>query len=158
MSDEKDIEYDYGSSLSFIGSLQTICGLLGGFAFTGITIVLALGDPRLLLSQVVLFILSTAMGMFLAALFDLNALNNLVCLHSQKPIIPIYPARWRRINIYMTLSGFSISMSVNLMFLLKNLIPLFTLSTSTSLIHFIWGYLKSWKPVEKELRRKGILS
>lgn len=49
MSDEKEVEYDYGSSISFIGNLQTICVLLGGFAFTGITIVLTLGDPVSLL-------------------------------------------------------------------------------------------------------------
>ena len=157
MSDEKVIEYDYGSVISFLGNLQSICVLLGGFAFTGITIVLTLGDPITPLSQIILFIMYMGMGMFLGAVYELNNINNLVSMQSPKPIIPIYPARWRTINTLMSVGGFAIQFSVNLMFLLKNLIPLFVLSLGITVFWFIWGYLRGWKPVEKELRRKGIL-
>ncbi len=157
MSDEKVIEYDYGSVISFLGNLQSICVLLGGFAFTGLTIVLTLGAPVTLLSQIILFIMYMGMGMLLGAVYQLNNINNLVAMQSPKPIIPIYPSRWRTINILMSVGGFAIQFAINLMFLLKELIPLFVLSTGVTVFWFVWGYFRGWKPVEEKLRRKGIL-
>lgn len=157
MSDEKVIEYDYGSVISFLGNLQSICVLFGGFAFTGITIVLTLGDPSTPLAQIILFVMYMGMGMFIGAVYELNNISNLVSMQSPKPIIPIYPARWRRINLLMSVAGFAIQFSINLMFLLKNLIELFVLSTCITAFWFIWGYLRGWKPVEKKLRKKGVL-
>ena len=157
MSDGNSIDYDYESSLSFVGNLQTMCVLFGGFAFTGITIILALGDPSTLLSQSILFMLYMAMGMFIAAVLELNNMNNLVSLHSPKPIIPIYPERWRRINSFITVGNVAILFSVALMFLLKNLQILFLMSIGVGAFWFIWNYFRGWKPVEEQLRKKGVL-
>ena len=57
MSEETNIEYDYESSISFLGNLQTICSLFGGFAFTVITLIITLGEPTVPLLQAILFIL-----------------------------------------------------------------------------------------------------
>jgi len=119
--------------------------------------VVTLGEPSTLLSQIILFVLYNGMGMFVGAVFELNNMNNLISLQSPKQIIPIYPVRWRTINILMTLGNFAIQLSITLMFLLKNLIPLFVLSTGIMIFWFLWGYLRSWKPIEKELRRRGTL-
>ena len=157
MNTEKEVEHDYGSSISFLASIQQMCALFGGFAFSGITIVITLGDPSTLLAQIILFIMFMSMGLFMGAVYELNNMKNLVCLDSPKQIIPIYPARWRRINTLMSIGGWAIQFSINLMFLLRNLIPLFILSIGITLFWFVWGYLRGWKPVEEELRRKGIL-
>lgn len=156
-SDEKTIKYDFQSSISFLGILTTICCLLGGFAFTGIIAFLAFDDASTLLSQVILFALFIVMGMFLGAVFTLNNINNLVSMQSQTPIIPIYPTEWRTINILMAVGSWGIQFVVPLMFLSKNLIVLFVLSMIVTTFWLIIGYLGSWKPIERELRRKGIL-
>ena len=155
-SDEKTIEYDHQSSTSFLGILTTICCLLGGFAFTGIIAFLTSGDPSALLSQVILFTLFMGMGFFIGSVFILNNLNNLVALQSQKPIIPIYPTEWRTINTLVMVGSWCIQFAVPLMFLLNNLIILSVLSMILTVLWFILG-TRNWKPVEKELRRKGIL-
>lgn len=157
MSDKKTIEYDHQSSLSFNGNLQTMCTLFGGFAFTGITIILTSGDLSAPLSQFILFMLYMAMGMFIGAVLELNNMNSLVSLHSPKPIIPLYPERWRRINFFITVGNAAILISVALMFLLKNLQILFVLSIGVGVFWFIWNYFRGWKPVEEELRKKGVL-
>lgn len=156
-SDEKTKEYDYQSSISFLGIIITICVLLGGFAFTGIIAFLTSGDPSTPLSQVILFILYMCMSFFIGAVFVLNNINNLVSMRSPKPIIPVYPTEWRTINTLMTVGSYGIQFAVPLMFLSENLIILFVSSIILTVFWFIIGYLRSWKPVEKELRRKGIL-
>ena len=158
MSDEKNIEYDYQTTISFLGNLQSICVLMGGFAFTGITLIITLGEPFNSLSQIVLFIMYMGMGMFLGAMYELNNISNLVSMTSVKQIIPIYPTRWRRTNLLMSIGGFTIQFSINLLFLLKNLIPLFVSSLCIAVFWIMWGYLRGWKPVEEKLRRKRILA
>lgn len=157
MSEKTNIEYDYESSISFLGNLQTICSLFGGFAFTGITLIITLGEPAIPLLQVILFILYMSMGLFTGAVSEVNNIQNLVSLHSPKQIIPIYPARWRTVNMLMTIGNFAIHFSITLMFLLKNLPILFVASLGITVFWFSWGYLRGWKPIEKELRRRGIL-
>ena len=155
-SDEKTIEYDYQSSISYLGIIMTVCALIGGFAFTGIIAFLMSGDLSTLLSQVILFILFEIQGMFIGAMFILNNINNLVSMQSQKQIIPIYPTEWRTINTLMTVGSWGIQFAVPLMFLFKNLIILSVLSMIMTVFWYIVGS-RGWKPVEGELRRKGIL-
>jgi len=155
MSNEKTIEYDYGSSISFVSSIETICGLMGGFVFSGIIVILTtLEDPSILLSQIALFILSQAMGMFTMAIWELHYLNILVCAKSPQPIIPNYPARWRIINTYITAGSFLEMISIQLMFLLKDLTILFVLSSCSSVFGFIMMFHKRRKLVKTRSNEK----
>ena len=126
---------------------MTICCLMDGFAFTGIITFLTYGDPSTLLSQVILFVLFMGMNLLLGALFFLLKINILVSRQSQKPIIPNYPTEWRTINKFMTVGNWGITFTVPLMFLSKNLIILFVLSTIIMVFFFIWGYLRNFKPI-----------
>ena len=156
-SDEKTIEYDYQSSISYIGIIMTICCLMNGFAFTGIIAFLTVGDPSTLLSQGILFILFMGMNFLLGTVFFLLKINVLVSMQSQKPIIPIYPTEWPAINTFLTVGNWIIVFAVPLMFLSKDLIILFVLSMIILVFFFIWGYLRNFKPIFQELRRKGLL-
>ncbi len=154
MSDEKIIEYDHGSSLSFVNSLETMCGLMVGFVFTGTIMVLSTsGEPFTLLSQVVLLIMSAAMGMFYLALWELHSMNVLTCLHSPKLIIPAYPARWRVVNTVLGLGSFLELLSVNLLFWLKGLTGLFVVSMCFAVSGFIWGFYRLRPVIEKSKQR-----
>jgi hypothetical protein len=133
---------------------MTICCLMDGFAFTGIIAFLTSGDSSTLLSQVILFILFMGMNLLLGALFFLLKINILVSMQSYKPIVPNYPSQWRIINTFMTVGNWGITFSVPLMFLSKNLIMLFVLSTMIAVSFFIWGYLRNFKPILEEARRK----
>ena len=154
MSEETSIEYDYESSISFLGNLQTICSLFGGFAFTGITLIITLGEPAIPLVQAILFILYMSMGMFTGAVSEVNNMSNLVSLDSRKQIIPIYPARWRTVNILITVGNFAIHFSITLRFLLKNLPILFVVSLGMTVFWFIWGYLRGWKPLKRSFAER----
>jgi len=157
MSDEKVIEYDHGSSLSFVNSLETMCGLMSGFVFAGITVIIGtFTEPPTLISQVILFILSQVMGMFIMALWELHYMNILVCLQSPKLIIPNYPDRWRIVNTLIGAGSFLEMFSINLMFLLKDLKLLFALSTCTALFGFAFMNLRRWKHLKEKIdeRRK----
>ena len=152
MSEKKPIEYDYGGSISYSGSLMNICALLAGFTFTGIMVVLtSLGDSSALFSQIALAILVVALTSFFAALFELQYLTTLTCIHSPKPIIPRDLARWRTIRIALWLGQLLLIMSITVMFLLKNLIILFIFSLVVLVLGSISSYFYRWKPVEKEL-------
>ncbi len=154
MSEEKAVEYDHTSSVSFVNGLQTACGLMAGFAFTGILVVLTgLGDPSALLSQIALAILDLGMIMFLRALFELHLLNVVTCMRSPKPIIPIFPEslpRWRIINRYLLVGSFLVTISIPVMFLLKNLTVLFVLALCLAILGNVLFYFRSWLPVKKE--------
>jgi len=154
MSEEKAVEYDHTSSVSLIIGLQTACGLMAGFAFTGTVVVLTgLGDPSALLSQIALAILYIAMIVFLGALFQLHLLNVATCMHSPKLIIPIFPGslpRWRIINRYMLVGSFLVTISIPVMFLLKNLTVLFVLAMCLAILLNVRFYFRSWLPVKKE--------
>lgn len=154
VSDERAIEYDHGSSLSFVNSLESICGIMAGFVFTGTTVVLStLVEPVPLLSQVTLFTLSTAMGMFDLALWELHGINVLTCLHSPKLIIPYYPNRWRIVNTLIGVGGFLELLAVNLLFLLKNMRELFILSMFCAIVSFVWIHYRFRHVLEKHLQR-----
>jgi len=158
MSNEKVIEYDHGSSLSFVNSLETICGLMSGFVFAGTTVIIGtFTGPHTLLSQVILFILSQTMGMLMMALWELHYINILVCLQSPKLIIPDYPERWRVVNTLITVTSFLMMFSMNLLFLLKDLTLLFALSTCISVFAFALMNFRRWKPVREKIneRMKG---
>jgi len=158
MSNEKVIEYDHGSSLSFVNSLETICGLMSGFVFAGTTVIIGtFTGPPTLLSQVILFILSQTMGMLMMALWELHYINILVCLQSPKLIIPDYPERWRVVNTLITVTSFLMMFSINLLFLLKDLTLLFALSTCISVFAFALMNFRRWKPVREKIneRMKG---
>jgi hypothetical protein len=151
MRDEKPMEYDHGSSLSFVNSLQSICALMAGFVFTGITVVLAtLAEPVPLLTQAILFTLLVAMHMFSFAMWELHLVNVLTCLHSPKPIIPNYPARWRVINTLIIVGSLLELFSVNLLFLLRDLRELFALSMGVSVPLFALLCYR-WKPIKEKL-------
>lgn len=152
MSDEKVSEYDHGSSLSLVGSIETICGLLAGFTFTGTIVVLTgIEEPITLLAQVVLFILWSAMGMFTVALWELHFMNLLVCLQSPKLIIPNYPNRWRVINTLIVAGSFLEMFSINLLFLLNNLRLLFALSTCIDVFSFVFMNFYRFKPLKEKM-------
>jgi hypothetical protein len=155
MSDKKTIEYDYQSSISYLGIIMTVCCLMGGFAFTGIIAFLTAGDPSTLLSQIILFSLFMGMNLLVGAVFNLMNIGILVSMQSKKPIIPIgYPTELSRITAFMTVGNWAITFSVPLMFLSKNLVMLFVLSTMIAVSFFIWGYLRNFKPILEEARRK----
>lgn len=152
MSDEKAIEYDFGSSLSFVNSLESICALMAGFVFTGTTVVLStLVEPVTLLTQAVLFILSAAMGVFTGALWELHNTNILVCLQSPKLIIPNFPAKWRLINTYIFAGSLLEQVSINLLFLLRNMRELFALNTCISVLFFALMYFYSFRPLKEKM-------
>ena len=152
MSEKKPIEYDYGGSLSYSGSLKNICALLAGFTFTGIMVVLtSLGDPSALFSQITLAILVVALGSFIIALWELQDITTLTCIHSPKPIIYRDEARWQTILMTVWLGGFFLMMSIAVMFLLKNLIILFIFALAVLVLGSIRNYFYRWKPVTKEL-------
>ena len=151
---KKPIEYDYESSISYTSSLMNICALLAGFTFTGIMVVLtSLGDPSTLFSQIALAILVVALGSFIIALWELQDITTLTCIHSPKPIIYREAARWRSIIMILWLSTVLLTMSIAVMFLLKNLIILFVFSLIVMAAGNIWSYFYSWKPVKKELNK-----
>jgi hypothetical protein len=155
--EQEKINYDYQSSISFIGIITTICSLFGGFAFTGIIAFLTSGDPTPILSQVTLFILYLTMSFFTNAVFSLNNLNNLVSMQSEKTIIPIYPKIWRNILNYMAIGMTGLEIAVPLMFLSKNLVILFIVSITIMMIMLYKMVVRDWNPIEKELRKRGIL-
>jgi len=151
MSDEKPIEYNHESSLSFINSLESICALMAGFVFTGTTVVLAsLAEPITLLTQVVLFILSVAMVVFSFSVWELHLVNILTCLQSPKPIVPNCPERWRVINTLIIIGSFLELFSVNLLFLLKDLRELFVLSMCFDVPIFALRFYR-WRSVKAKL-------
>ncbi|WP_455369679.1 hypothetical protein [[Eubacterium] cellulosolvens] len=152
MSNKKPIDYDYGGSISYSGSLMNICALLAGFTFTGIMVVLtSLGNPGALFSQITLAILVVALGSFIIALWELQDIITLTCIHSPKPIIYRDAARWRIIGMTLWLSTILLTMSITVMFLLKNLIILFIFSLIVMAAGNIWSYFNSYKPTKKEL-------
>jgi hypothetical protein len=156
---ERNVEYDHKSSVSFVIGLQTICGLMAGFAFTGILVILTrLGDPTALLSPIVLVSLNFAMDFFIMALFELHLLNILTSLESQKAIVPINPSRWRIINRYIFLGSFLLLASIPVLFLFKNLILLFVLSISWAVLSYILFYSYRWKPVYQKLMAAAVVS
>ena len=154
MGDEEGIQYDYGSSVSFISALLTVCGLLLGFTFTGTVVVLTrLEDPTAILSQIVLAIMNVAMIIFFVSLWELNLMNFLISSQSQKPIIPLYPARWHFFGKLFYPGCYIFGLSISTMFLLKGLVLLFVLSLCGSTIVMIWMYHNRWKPVEEKIHR-----
>lgn len=158
MSKKKSIEYDHKSSISFLGTMQTICGLMAGFAFTGMIVALTgMGTPSTLISQFVLAILFSAMTIFLIALFELHLLNLLISTHSPKQIIPLYPDRNRRIQNLLIAGVFLVTFSISVMFLLRNLIMLFILSICATILGYIWFYFNRWKPIIEKLKSKKVI-
>ena len=156
---EGNIEYDHKSSVSFVIGLQTVCGLLAGFAFTGILVILTrLGEPSALLSQIVLVSLNFAMDFFLMALFELHLLNILTSLNSPKAIVPINPHRWRIINRYIFFGSFLLLASIPVLFLFKNLILLFVLSICWATLGYVWFYFYRWKPVYQKLMAAEVVT
>ena len=152
MSNKKPIEYDYGGSIEYNGNLMNICALLAGFTFTGIMVVLtSLGDPTALFSQIALAILVVALGSFIIALWGLQDITTLTCIQSPKPILYRDVVRWRIINTTLWLSTVLLTMSISVMFLLKNLIILFIFSIIVMASGNIWSYFSLYKPVKKEL-------
>ena len=151
MSEKKPIEYDYGSSLSYSGSLMNICALLAGFTFTGIMVVLTSLDSSALFSQIALAILVVALASFSTALFELQYITTLTCIHTPKSIIYRDEARWRTIRIALWLGQPLLMMSISVMFLLKNLIILFIFSLVVLVLGSISSYFYRWKPITKEL-------
>jgi len=156
---EENIEYDHKSSVSFVIGLQTVCGLMAGFAFTGILVLLTrLGDPEALLSQIVLISLNFTMVFFLMALFELHLLNIVTSLNSPKAIVPINPSRWRIINRYMFSGIFLLMASISVLFLFKDLILPFVLSICWTVISYIWLCFYRWKPVYQKLMAAGVVT
>ena len=156
---KRNIEYDHKSSVSFTIGLQTICGLLAGFSFTGILVILTrLGDPTAVLSQIVLVSLNFAMDFFILAVFELHLLNILTSLNSPIAIVPMYPPRWRIINMYIFLGTSLLMMSIPVLFLFKNLILLFVLSICWTIIIYIWFFFYRWKPVYQKLIAAAVVT
>ena len=151
LSEKKPIEYDYGGSLSYSGSLMNICALLAGFTFTGTMVVLTSLDSSALFSQIALAILVVALTSFFAALFELQYITILTSIRSPKPIIYRDETRWRTIRIAIWLGQLLLMMSITVMFLLKNLIILFIFSLAVLVLGSISSYFYRWKPVKKEL-------
>ena len=152
MEDEKTIEYNYGGSISYTSSLMSICAFMAGFTFTGITVILtSIGDSSALFSQIVLAILVVALSSLFLALWELQYMLTLTCLHSPKPMIFRDLARWRTIRTALWLSGSLLMMSIAVMFLLKNLTILFIFSLGLLGLGSIRNYFYRWKPIEKEL-------
>ncbi len=152
MKDKKTIEYDYRGGISYTSSLMNVCALMAGFTFTGIIVVLtSLGDSGALFSQIALAILVVTLGFLFNALWELQYIITLACIHSPKPIIFRDLARWRSIQMYLWLSGFFLMISIPVMFLLKNLTILFIFSLGFLVLGSIRNYFYRWKPVEKEL-------
>ena len=158
MSVDKAVKYDYHGCLMFLIGLQTICGLLAGFAFTGTIVVLtSLGDPSAFFSQLSLVILYAAMLIFLSALFEIHFLSITICVQSPSAVIPVCPTRWVSINRYMFVGSFLVTVSLPVMFLLKSLVLLFALSMCYAVVGNVVFYLYRWVPVRKEMEAKGIV-
>jgi hypothetical protein len=131
---------------------MNICALLAGFTFTGIMVALtSLGDSSALFSQIALAILVVALASFFTALFEIQYITILTSIRSPKRIIYRDEARWRTFRITLWLSTILLTMSISVMFLLKNLIILFVFSLIVSVLAIIRSYFYSYKPVKKEL-------
>ncbi len=158
MRKKKTIEYDHKSSISFLGTMQTICSLMAGFAFTGMIVALTgIGYPSTLISQFVLAILFSAMTIFLIALVELHFLNLLVSIRSPKQIVPLYPNRNRRIESLLFVGIFLVTFSISVMFVLRNLIMLFIFSICATILGYVWFYFKLWKPTRKKLKLEKVI-
>ena len=157
LSDEKIIEYDYQSTISFVGTLITIYSIFAGFAFTGIILFITSAEPITLLSQVILFILFVAMEALVVATWILHFINLRISIESPKPIIPIYPTQWPTINTLSIFGVWAITIAISLTFLLRHLVILFVLTIIADLAGGIILTVFYWRPVAQEMRKKGIL-
>jgi hypothetical protein len=157
MNDEKAIEYDYQGAFSYYGNCQSFATLMAGFAFTGTVLVLtSIGDPSAFVSQVVLFILFCATYASLNLVLETIFVQMKLCIHSPKPIIPSYPARNRLINYLAAMVISLIMSSIPMMFLLKNLIPLFALTMCiVGVVSFVYPFYR-FMPLAKEWESAGL--
>jgi hypothetical protein len=154
----KKTDHDYNSCIQFVIGLQTVSGLMAGFAFTGAIVVLTgLGNPTALLAQIGLMILFIAIVVFLIALFELHLMNIDICVHSPLPIIPSCPRRWITVNRTMFIGSFLVISSIPVMFLLQNLKLLFVFSMLISALGYLHFYYYRWKPVRKKMEAEGIV-
>jgi hypothetical protein len=157
LSDEKNIEYAYQSTIALVGVLITVCFVLAGFAFTGIILFVTSAEPLTLLSQVILFILFLSMEATVFAGLMLHWINLEIAMESPKPIIPIFPNQWPTINAFLIFSVWAIGAVVTLTFLLRNLVILFVVSITAEVVGGIIMNVFYWRPVAQKMRKKGIL-
>jgi hypothetical protein len=157
LSDEKNIEYDYQSTISLVGILITVCFVFAGFAFTGIILFVTSAEPSTLLSQVILFILYISMALPVWAGLMLHLINLEIAMESHKPIIPIFPNQWPIINAFVIFSIWAIAAAVTLTFLLRNLVILFVVSITAEMVGGIFVTVFYWRPVAQKMRKRGIL-
>ena len=157
MSDEKAIKYDYETGISYYGNIQSFAATMMGFAFTATVLVLTeIGDPQALLSQTVVFILFCTTFICLITVVEMIQVQMKHCIHSPKPIIPIYPARNRFITNLLSVSGVVFITSIPVMFLLRNLVPLFVLTICIDGVVSLWYRFYRWKPMAQEWESVGL--
>jgi hypothetical protein len=157
MSDEKSIKYDYETGISYYGNIQSFAATMMGFAFTATVLVLTgIGDPNTFLSQAVLFVLFCTTFICLITVVEMIQVQMKHCIHSPKPIIPIYPTRNRFITNLLSVSGVVFITSIPVMFLLRNLIQLFVLAICVDgIVSFLYRFYR-WKPMAKEWESVGL--
>lgn len=154
----KKTDHDYNSCIQFVIGLQTVSGLMAGFAFTGTIVVLTgLGNTSAFLAQIGLMILFVAILVFLLALFELHLMNIDICVYSPLPIIPSCPSRWIVVNRTMFIGSFLVISSIPVMFLLQNLKLLFAVSISICIFGYLRFYFSRWKPVRRKMEAEGIV-
>ena len=157
MINEKTIQYDYETGISYYGNIQSFAATMMGFAFTATVLVLTgIGDPNAFLSQAVLFVLFCTTFICLITVVEMIQVQMKHCIHAPKQIIPIYPTRNRFITNLLSVSGVVFITSIPVMFLLRNLIALFVLTMCVNGVVSLWYRFYRWKPMAKEWESVGL--
>ena len=116
-NDEQAIEYDYQAGLTYYDGLQSFAGLMAGFAFTAIVLVLTGGiEITSFQSQAVMLFLYCVMIICFMAVMEVICIQMKLCAHSPKPIFPKFPDRNRWISKLLTIILILFMLSVPMIF------------------------------------------
>ncbi len=140
---------DYSDYMKFLSNLASGQAFLAGFTFTVIVLLLTrLPDPSSISSQLVLFFLTVMFGLFMFLWTSLNV----ELLYSVKNI-PKSTKRMDLLRVLVVIADMMSGASVMLIFLLWNLIYLFSASLAMYAIIIIVDIFGIVKPLQ-EYRRK----
>lgn len=156
MSDEKTIKYDYQAGFTYYDTLQSFAGLMAGFAFTAIVLILTSGvEISTFATQTTMFYLYCLMQFCFTAVMEVICIQMKVCAHSPKPIFPRMPDRNRWISKLLVIITILFLLSIPMIFLIQGLLLLFAITISLCTIWDSLYYVYRFMPVKTEWESAG---